>query len=55
MGPADHGRLPAKQRQLPSADWLERDCLVACPDPEERMVMRITRVVRRKFRSSDLT
>jgi uncharacterized repeat protein (TIGR04076 family) len=47
--------LPAKQRQLPAGDWLERDCLVACPDPEERMVMRITRVVRRKLRSSDLT
>jgi len=29
-----------KQRQLPAADWLERDCLVACPDPEERLVMR---------------
>ena len=38
--------LPAKQRQLPAADWLERDCLVACPDPEERLVMRITRTGR---------
>ena len=47
--------LPAKQRQLPAADWLERDCLVACPDPEERLVMRITRTVRRTMRSSDLT
>lgn len=47
--------LPAKQRQLPAADWLERDCLVACPDPDERLVMRITRTVRRSFRSSDLT
>ena len=45
----------AKQRQLPAGDWLERDCLVACPDPEERMVMRITRTVRRNFRSSELT
>ena len=47
--------LPAKQRELPPGDWLERDSLVACPDPEERLVMRITRVVRRKLRSSDLT
>ena len=47
--------LPAKQRQLPASDWLERDCLVACPDPEERLVMRITRTVRRAMRSSDLT
>ncbi len=23
--------LPAKMRQLPSEDWLERDSLVACP------------------------
>jgi uncharacterized repeat protein (TIGR04076 family) len=40
--------LPAKQRRLPAADWLERDNLVACPDPEERLVMRIerTRTVR---------
>ena len=40
--------LPAKQRKLPANDWLERDALVACPDPEERLVMRIerTRTVR---------
>ena len=47
--------LPAKQRQLPPSDWLEHDSLVACPDPEERLVMRITRTVRRSMRSSDLT
>lgn len=47
--------LPAKQRQLPASDWLERDCLVACPDPEERLVMRITRTARRSLRSADLT
>jgi uncharacterized repeat protein (TIGR04076 family) len=47
--------LPAKQRQLPAADWLERDCLAACPDPEERLVMRITRTVRRTMSASDLT
>jgi uncharacterized repeat protein (TIGR04076 family) len=47
--------LPAKQRQLPASDWLERDSLVACPDPEERLVMRITRTARRSMRSSDLT
>jgi uncharacterized repeat protein (TIGR04076 family) len=35
--------LPAKQRQLPESDWLERDSLACCPDPEERLVMRITR------------
>ena len=47
--------LPAKQRQLPAADWLERDSLVACPDPEERLVMRITRTSSRSMRSSDLS
>ena len=47
--------LPAKQRDLPAADWLERDSLVACPDPDERLVMRITRTGRRALRSADLT
>lgn len=47
--------LPAKQRQLPADDWLERDTLVACPDPEERLVMRIERTRRVALRSGDLT
>jgi uncharacterized repeat protein (TIGR04076 family) len=47
--------LPAKQRDLPAGDWLERESLVACPDPEERLIMRITRAARRPLRSSDLT
>jgi uncharacterized repeat protein (TIGR04076 family) len=47
--------LPAKQRDLPAGDWLERDSLVACPDPDERLVMRITRTGRRALRSADLT
>jgi uncharacterized repeat protein (TIGR04076 family) len=47
--------LPAKQRQLPEADWLERESLVACPDPAERLIMRITRTGRRPLRSADLT
>ena len=47
--------LPAKQRDLPAADWLERDTLVACPDPEERLVMRIERTRRVALRSGDLT
>jgi uncharacterized repeat protein (TIGR04076 family) len=47
--------LAAKQRQLPESDWLERDSLVACPDPDERLVMRITRGRRRAMRSADLT
>lgn len=47
--------LPAKQRALPADDWLERDTLVCCPDPEERLVMRIDRTARRRMTSSDLT
>jgi len=47
--------LPAKQRQLPADDWLERDSLVACPDPDERLIMRIERIGSRTLRTSDLT
>jgi len=47
--------LPAKQRQLPENDWLERDSLVCCPDPEERVIMRIERIRRRSLDSSELT
>jgi len=47
--------LPAKQRQLPESDWLERDSLVACPDPDERVIMRIERIGRQTLRTDDLT
>jgi uncharacterized repeat protein (TIGR04076 family) len=47
--------LPAKQRKLPDEDWLERDTLVCCPDPEERVVMRIERVGERVMRREELT
>ena len=47
--------LPAKQRQLADEDWLERDVLVCCPDPEERVVMRIDRIGERRMRTEDLT
>lgn len=47
--------LPAKQRRLGSGDWLERDSLVACPDPEERLVMRIERIRRRRVRLDQVT
>lgn len=47
--------LPAKQRQLPANDWLERDSLVCCPDPEERVIMRIERIGRPSLDSSELT
>lgn len=47
--------LPAKQRQLPAGDWLERDSLACCPDPEEGLVMRIDRIGTRRMNSADLT
>ncbi|NPV66001.1 MAG: TIGR04076 family protein [Anaerolineae bacterium] len=47
--------LAAKQRQLEADDWLERDTLVACPDPEERLIMRIERIARRTLDSDELT
>ena len=47
--------LPAKQRKLPDGDWLEQDNLVAGPDPEERVIMRIERLQRRTIPTSDLT
>lgn len=47
--------IPAKQRSLPPGDWLERDSEVACPDPEERLVMRIERTGVRRLNSDDLT
>ena len=47
--------LPAKQRRLPDDDWLEQESLVCCPDPEERLVMRIERTSQRTLRTDDLT
>jgi uncharacterized repeat protein (TIGR04076 family) len=47
--------LAAKQRELPASDWLARDSHVACPDPDERVVMRIERVARRSIPTDDLT
>ncbi len=47
--------LAAKQRQLEAGDWLERDSLVACPDPEERLIMKLERISKRTLDSDDLT
>jgi uncharacterized repeat protein (TIGR04076 family) len=47
--------LPAKQRRLSSEDWLEQESLVCCPDPEERLIMRIERLGERELRTEDLT
>jgi uncharacterized repeat protein (TIGR04076 family) len=47
--------LPAKQRELLAGDWLEKDKLVACPDPDERLIMRIERIRKVGLNSSELT
>lgn len=47
--------LPAKQRQLDENDWLEQDIFVCCPDPEERLILRIERIAKRTMDSDDLT
>ena len=47
--------LPAKQRKLDANDWLEVDSLVACPDPDEGLIMRIERIQQRVMNREDLT
>ncbi|QKW13887.1 TIGR04076 family protein [Verrucosispora sp. NA02020] len=47
--------LAAKQRDLAAGDWLDQDSLFACPDPEERLIMKVERTCRRRMNSADLT
>jgi uncharacterized repeat protein (TIGR04076 family) len=47
--------LPAKQRELAADDWLAHDSLVACPDPEERLTMRVDRIGRSRLDAAELT
>jgi TIGR04076 family protein len=47
--------LAAKQRKQPAGDWLEKDSQVMCPDPDERLVMRIERIRRRRIPTEALT
>jgi uncharacterized repeat protein (TIGR04076 family) len=47
--------IPAKQRKLPDEDWLEQETFVACPDADERLIMRIDRIGERRMRSEELT
>jgi uncharacterized repeat protein (TIGR04076 family) len=47
--------IPAKQRVLDANDWMESDTLIACPDPEERLIMKVERIGKRSLNSEDLT
>ena len=47
--------LPAKQRALVEGDWMAVDSEVACPDPDERLIMRIERTGVSRLSTEDLT
>jgi uncharacterized repeat protein (TIGR04076 family) len=47
--------LPAKMRTLDANDWLAQDNLVACPDPDERLIMRIERTEPVMLKTAELT
>src|SRR4051794_14902912 len=47
--------LAAKQRELADEDWLAQDSHICCPDPDERVVMRIERIGERSLVTEDLT
>ncbi len=47
--------LAAKQRELAENDWLARDAIAACPDVDERLIMRIERIKKRRMDSDELT
>ena len=47
--------LPAKMRALDPNDWMAQDSLIACPDPDERLIMKIERVGVEELMASDLT
>jgi uncharacterized repeat protein (TIGR04076 family) len=47
--------LAAKQRALADDDGLGHEALACCPDPEERLVMRIDRLRRATLDEGELT
>jgi len=47
--------LPAHQRALDPADWMAHDTIIACPDPEERLLMKIERLQPRTLDTESLT
>ncbi len=47
--------LSGYQRAAQAGDWMTQESLVACPDPEERLIMRIERLTPRTLRTTDLT
>ena len=47
--------LPAKMRALDPNDWMAQDSLVVCPDPDERLIMKIERIGGATLHAADLT
>jgi uncharacterized repeat protein (TIGR04076 family) len=47
--------LSGYQRAAQSGDWMLQESLIACPDPDERLIMRIERLRPRTLRTTDLT
>lgn len=47
--------IPAKQRRLDEDDWLASDQLVACPDPDEGVIMKIERIGKTELDPEKLT
>lgn len=47
--------LPAQQRAVADGDWMATDTEVACPDPEERLIMRIERGAPEEIPRAELT
>jgi uncharacterized repeat protein (TIGR04076 family) len=47
--------LAARQRELDANDWMARDTLVACPDPDERLIMKIERIAKQRLETDALT
>jgi uncharacterized repeat protein (TIGR04076 family) len=47
--------LSGYQRAAQAGDWMTQESLVACPDPDERLIMRIERLAPRTLRTTDLT
>lgn len=47
--------LPAMQRASDPNDWISRDTEIACPDPDERLIMRVERIGTSTVPTEDLT
>ena len=47
--------LPAKQRLLHPADWMETDTRALCPDPGCGLTMRVDRLQKRVLKHNDVS